>query len=384
MASVTVVIPTYNRAALLDETLRSILAQTIPADEIIVVDDGSTDDTPAICAKYRESVRYVRQDNSGLPAIARNRGIAEAKGNWIALCDSDDLWHPRKLEIELSVLAETGMQWVVSGFGMIDPEGQRFPIRGLGFEQEFPIFNQSRRSAEQHFARWLTKGQVVTPAGAVDVFVGDAFGMLFEGNVCLTSSAVIARQLIVKSGPFDPVFIRAEDTEFFHRVSAYAPVAIVMRSLMEYRVGHPSVMSVRDLSPFMKFTLQSLEHAAQLRPQMTAAERAAHRRGREGLRMTLAYERLSSLDRPGARQAIFDGWRNGEIISPRALALLLASLFPATGLKTLHAAKRGLRSALRTRFGTRPDAASRAMRVRSKANELETTTRGNNDNGDTG
>jgi glycosyltransferase involved in cell wall biosynthesis len=78
MPSVTVVVPTYNRAALLDETLRSILAQTVLPDEIIVVDDGSTDETPAICARQPKLVRYLRQENSGLPAVARNRGRSRA------------------------------------------------------------------------------------------------------------------------------------------------------------------------------------------------------------------------------------------------------------------------------------------------------------------
>jgi len=377
-------VPTYNRAALLDETLRSILAQTVPPDEIIVVDDGSTDATADVCARQPRSVRYIRQDNSGLPAVARNRGIAESRGDWIALCDSDDVWHPNKLEVELAALAATGMQWVVSGFGMIDPAGKRVPIAGLGFEREFPPFKQSGRSAETHFSRWLTKSQVTTPAGPVDVFAGDAFGMLFEGNVCLTSSAVMSRDLITRAGPFDPAFLRAEDTEFFHRVSAYAPVVIVMQSLLEYRIGHPSVMSARDLSPFMRFTLESLERTSRLRPEMTPAERTAHRRGREGLRMSLAYERLSSLDQPGARQALFDGWRHGELVSPRALALLMASLMPASGLKMLHLAKRGLRSVVRTRLGTRREADTQVERVRMEANDHRIPAPGTSDNGDAG
>jgi glycosyltransferase involved in cell wall biosynthesis len=383
MALVTVVVPTYNRAALLDETLRSILAQTVLPDEIIVVDDGSTDQTPEVCARQPKLVRYVRQANSGLPAVARNRGIQESKGEWIALCDSDDLWHPRKLEVELAVLRTTGTRWAVTGFGLIDPDGVRIPITGLGFEREFPVFGQLRRSPQEHFARWLTETRVATPTGTVDVFVGDAFGMLFEGNVCLTSSALIARDLIAHAGPFDPTFIRAEDTEFFHRLSAHAPVAIVMQSLLEYRVGHPSVMSARDLSPFMRFTLESLQRTARLRPTMTPQERRAHRSGRERLRMTLAYERLSSLDRRGARKALVDGWRDGELISPRAVALLCASLAPTSALRSLHSAKRGLRAAVRSRFGMRHHSVDGVARVRSASNEHGHKIRNATDPGDT-
>src|SRR5208337_4579078 len=104
-ASVSVVIPTYNRGELLIETIESILAQTAKPGEVIVVDDGSTDDTQERLARYADRVRYVRQPNQGV-AAARNHGVREARGKWIAFIDSDDVWHPRKLECQLRVLAD--------------------------------------------------------------------------------------------------------------------------------------------------------------------------------------------------------------------------------------------------------------------------------------
>jgi GT2 family glycosyltransferase len=364
MPSVSVVVPTYNRAALLEQTLQSILQQTVGVDEIIVVDDGSTDDTAGVCARHAERVRYIRQENTGLPALARNRGIAEARCDWIALCDSDDLWHPRKLEVQLDVARATSAEWVVTGFGLIDPDGARVPNLGFGFEREFPVFRAEPVSADQYFARWLRRLALVTAVGEVTVYVGDAFGMLFEGNVCLTSSALMRRSLIAQSGPFDPHFIRAEDTEFFHRVSVYAPLAIVMSNLMEYRVGHPSVMSARDLSPFMRFTLESIERMSTLRPTMTDRERAAYRLGRERLRLALAYERLSAMDGTAARAALRDGWRAGELRSLRASAIWVASLMPRPALRALHGFKRAARWAMRTRLGLRPVVTPAALRVR--------------------
>ncbi len=88
---VSVVVPTYNRAALVGETLERILAQSLPALEVIVVDDGSTDDTPAVLARFGDRIRVERIANSGELA-ARNRGIGLARGSLIAFCDSDDLW----------------------------------------------------------------------------------------------------------------------------------------------------------------------------------------------------------------------------------------------------------------------------------------------------
>ncbi|MBL8266085.1 glycosyltransferase family A protein [Steroidobacter sp.] len=100
---VSVIIPTYNRAALLCETVDSVLAQTYPNIEIIVIDDGSTDDTTEAIQKYGDRVRYTRRANAGVNA-ARNLGIKQARGEFIALLDSDDLWAPYKLELQVQLL----------------------------------------------------------------------------------------------------------------------------------------------------------------------------------------------------------------------------------------------------------------------------------------
>ncbi len=97
---ISCVIPVYNGERYLRETLDSACAQTHDAVEIIVVDDGSTDGTQAAVREYPAEIRYLHQENAG-PAVARNRGIAAASGAFVALLDADDLWHPRKLELQL-------------------------------------------------------------------------------------------------------------------------------------------------------------------------------------------------------------------------------------------------------------------------------------------
>jgi glycosyltransferase involved in cell wall biosynthesis len=101
---ISVVIPTYNHARFLAQAIESALNQTYPVREVIVVDDGSTDNTPAVAAAFGDRIRYIRQENSG-PSRARNRGIREARYPWIALLDSDDWWLPEKIRLEREALA---------------------------------------------------------------------------------------------------------------------------------------------------------------------------------------------------------------------------------------------------------------------------------------
>ena len=102
--SVSVIMPTWNRAQLTKRALKSVFAQSHPADEVIVVDDGSTDNTVDFIKQQYPKVRLLTQENAGVSA-ARNLGIRAAQGNWICLLDSDDVWHATKLEKQLQALA---------------------------------------------------------------------------------------------------------------------------------------------------------------------------------------------------------------------------------------------------------------------------------------
>jgi len=102
---ISVVVPSYNRAHLIGATIENILAQTYSNFELIVVDDGSTDDTKSVAALYLDRIVYIKQENKGITG-ARNTGIRAAKGKWIALQDSDDFWEPNKLEQQVQDLNE--------------------------------------------------------------------------------------------------------------------------------------------------------------------------------------------------------------------------------------------------------------------------------------
>ncbi len=103
--TISAVIPCYNAAPFLRETLDSILNQTYKPLEVIVVDDGSTDDSASIAQSYGSPVRVIRQENQG-ESVARNRGMDEARGDWVALLDADDRWLPNKLERQVAALSQ--------------------------------------------------------------------------------------------------------------------------------------------------------------------------------------------------------------------------------------------------------------------------------------
>lgn len=113
MASVSVIIPTWNRKDTLGPAIQSVLSQSVRPLEVLVCDDGSTDGTEKLVseiAKQHQEVRWLPGPRGGRPAIPRNRGIREAQGEWLAFLDSDDTWAPEKLASQLAALRETGLQ----------------------------------------------------------------------------------------------------------------------------------------------------------------------------------------------------------------------------------------------------------------------------------
>ncbi len=123
MMRVTVVIPAYNAENFIREAIDSVLIQTRPADEIIVVDDGSKDETPAIVQSYGTRVRFLQQANQG-PSVARNRAARSTESELIAFLDADDAFEPRKLEIQMAAFAAMpGAVLSYTSLRMIAPDG---------------------------------------------------------------------------------------------------------------------------------------------------------------------------------------------------------------------------------------------------------------------
>ena len=198
-AEITVVIPLYNKEREIARTLRSVLEQSYPPREIIVVDDGSTDRSAEIVESFRApSIRLIRQPNRGVSA-ARNRAIGEARTEWVALLDGDDRWEPGYLQA-------------------IDRLIDRYPGCGA-YATSFHVENDGR----------LTPGDTPQREGIVDFFAES-----LRRYVLIPSAATLRRDLVRSLGGFPEGMRMGEDQYLWTRVARCAPVCFSPERLVVY------------------------------------------------------------------------------------------------------------------------------------------------------
>ncbi len=206
---VSVIVPAYNRCAMLLEAIASVLAQSAPAFELIVIDDGSTDGTSENerLRRMSETIRIERIDHRG-PAAARNRGVALARAPLIAFLDSDDLWSPTKLERQLAFMRDNP---------------------GCAISQTSEI--------------WIRNGRRVNPAHRHRKRAGDIF--IDSLRTCLIgmSSVMIRAELFRSSGGFDEHMAAAEDYDLWLRILVDHEAGLLDEPLVTRRGGHPDQTS---------------------------------------------------------------------------------------------------------------------------------------------
>jgi glycosyltransferase involved in cell wall biosynthesis len=188
-ANVSVIIPTYNRADVIGRALHSVLHQTYQDLEVIIVDDGSTDDTEVVVRSFRDArVRYIRHENKQGAPVARNTGIKAAKAEFIAFQDSDDEWLCDKLEKQIEAFSkaspETGV--VYTGFLRIENTQATY-----------------------------------YPSGDVNRLSGSILKALLHGNFITTQAALVRKDCFLKAGLFDEQLPRLQDWELFIRIAKY-------------------------------------------------------------------------------------------------------------------------------------------------------------------
>lgn len=204
---ITVIIPTFNRGWIVEEAIKSVLAQDYPNFELFIVDDGSTDDTKAILSRYVNDIVVLNQKNKGVSA-ARNKGITESSEKYIAFLDSDDLWLPEKLSCQIDFFKQ-------------NPEAMICQTNEI----------------------WIRNGVRVNPKKVHK----KPSGMIFKPSLlrCLVSPSAVMmrRELFENVGLFDEQLPACEDYDLWLRVSQSYPVSLIDIPLVVKRGGHPDQLS---------------------------------------------------------------------------------------------------------------------------------------------
>lgn len=214
---VSIIIPAYNCADHIAEAVDSALAQDYPGKELIVVNDGSTDDTRSILESYGERIRLIDQENAG-SAVARNTGLDAAQGDLIAFLDSDDYWYPGKLSLQVAYLEahpEVGLvynDWLV----------WRPDASGAYILPAMPALPEDRFDIIEQDSGWI-------------------YNRLFRESLIHTTAAMLRRDVIKKTGYFDAALRKGQDYEYWFRVSRVTPVHKLRAVLSLYRINPQSV-----------------------------------------------------------------------------------------------------------------------------------------------
>ncbi len=239
---ISVILPTYNRAGFLERAMGSVLAQRCPCGELIVVDDGSTDETPALVARLAArspiAVRLLHQENRGA-AAARNTGIGAARGEFLAFLDSDDRWLPQKLALQAAAL-------------------QANPGKLIAHTREI----------------WFRHGQRVNQKKKHDPPDGDIFLPSLAMCVVGMSTVMVRRQLFERYGLFDETLPCCEDYELWLRVGAHEPFLLVPEALTAKAGGREDQLSQVHRLGMDVFRIQALRRLLD-EVELTPAQRHA-------------------------------------------------------------------------------------------------------------
>jgi glycosyltransferase involved in cell wall biosynthesis len=230
---VSVIIPAYNSAPYIRETLESVLSQTHPPLEVIVVDDGSSDDTAAIVQSYNGRVRLLQQEHRGVSA-ARNLGIRQAQGDYVAFLDSDDLWLPEKLERQSACILEKQVAWVSCGADFFDTNSGK-------------IFYEYRKK----------------------LYEGDILEKEFVYTFIRSPTPLVKRTVFEDVGYFNEEYEAriGEDKDMWLRIAARYPLGVVDEVLALKREHPASTMNVISWEELLSIQLRGVDRAVARQPE---------------------------------------------------------------------------------------------------------------------
>ena len=304
MTLVSVVVPVYNRRDLIEDTLRSALAQQWPSMEIVVVDDGSSDGSADHVERvFGDRVRLIRLEQNVGRSAARNAGSAAARGEFIAFLDSDDLWDPAKLAKQMPAFADPDVMLVHCRVRQIDGSGR---VAARATETIARAFEAAEARGYDYGGISATWSRMYTPA------------------------VVVRRTAFERAGGFDPALSRFEDWDLFWRIARDGKVVTVPDVLVSVRVheGNVEPRWAALAEPFAHVAEKHLAEIATLPPTPTL------RRAEYNLQMNLALAALWRGDRLAARAGLHRAQRVEGAPSVRPWhptwgALLLHAALPA-------------------------------------------------------
>lgn len=243
--SVSVIMPVYNGARFIEQTLDTILGQTVMPTEVIVVNDGSTDNTASVVEKYGSPVILINAVNGGA-CKARNIAASRATGNWIAPCDGDDLWLPTKLEKQLRLANEVpDVHCVLTDFAEIT-DGV------VGARSHFSYVPAGFWSPEQHSFGFVVRDPII---GKLSIF-----------QPSIASVPIVKREYYNRVGGFDETPVGpADDTCFHFRCLCTVPIGVVPEVLMHYR-RHAGALSA-DNTKQLRSSVVAWNHIIESYPE---------------------------------------------------------------------------------------------------------------------
>ncbi len=301
MPKVSVITPTYNRASLIGQTIESVLHQTYQNFEFIIIDDGSTDNTEEVVNRYQDPrIVFVKQQSNGGAPAARNAGIKIACGQYIAFIDSDDLWLPTKLAVQVRYL-------------------DTHPEFGVAYSD----FYRFEYGADGKRKKWCFGVRGAT---------GNIFAQLYEDGFVGCLTVMVRRECLQAVGLFDEELWRAEDYELWLRLAVRHQFAFIPQLLAEYRV-HSGEASVEKLD-HRRWILRALEKTDAINPQLIKSLGLKRRQRHGSLRYSLGVLSLCSGNLEQARKCFRESlrWWPFHLL---ALISLIFVLFGWPGVRSL-------------------------------------------------
>jgi len=288
---VSVIIPAYNSAAFVLQAVQSALDQTYGNYEVIVVDDGSTDDTKLVLSRFDGQFRYLYQPNRGLSA-ARNAGIALAKGDFVCFLDADDLWAPDKVELQVAYMERhRDIALLSTGYEHFTDDGAVAPPL---YAVALPVETAARTFTSR-----------------------DDFVKFVSANFIFVSTVMVRKDCFDKSGLFDTNLRAAEDRDMWLRISAHFDIACLPPILVRKR-NHSLNMS-KDRTRQIRSRIQVLEKNRALFPELAPSSAWDKQLGKLYLRT--AYDSLSRDQSKEARRAALRSLRYYPSIKAAVLVL---------------------------------------------------------------